>query len=354
MPFLPLEFYSDYYLVEIDFQDLFNYLQIPNTPVVSGKARFLASKFELTYSGQMGKQSYVQGKPGTLVQDSPTPYYVYKIEAPMIINGYVYPGSTNFLPYNCLNYFALWMVNWQWQMLHGYLSNQSLTPDQYYVAVKNYTITSSQANTNQSLEIWSNTLLEGSSLLRITAKTLAQTALTDYAAYLDVAGFLGRVVKNYDIYANTLITPVYADGVGSPYLLNTFNTNIFLESATVNIDFKIDPKYFLNTGSSVVFALIDYDLQQQYGIVGFEQNTLTANFQPGLFGYYYATNNLTFGDNNQTLIEYQAPMLIKSKSNILSANQLTKTNLDMSLYGVSYSPGNSPYDSLYFCRSSLS
>lgn len=354
MPFLPLEFYSDYYLVEIDFQDLFNFLQIPNTPVVSGKARFLASKFELTYAGNMSQGDYIQGKPGTLVQDSPTPHYVYKIEAPMIINGYVYPGSTNFLPYNCLNYFALWMANWQWQMLHGYLSNQSLTPDQYYVAVKNYKITSSQSNTNQSLEIWSNSLLEGDSLLKITAKTISQLAVTDYAAYLDVAGFLGRVVKNYDIFANTLITPVYSDSVGTPYLLNTSNANIFLESASVTIDFKIDPMYFLNTGSSVVFAVKDYDIQQSYDIVGFEQETFTANFQPGLFGYYYTTNTLVFGDNNQTIIEYQAPMLIKSKGNILSAGQLTKTNLDMSLYGVPYSPGNSPYDTYYFCRSTMS
>jgi hypothetical protein len=169
-----------------------------------------------------------------------------------------------------------------------------------------------------------------------------------------VAGYLGRVVKNYDIYANTLITPVYDGGTGTPYLLNTSNANIFLESSSFTIDFKVDPMYFLNTGNVVVFALKDYTLQQQYGIVGFEQNTFVANFDPGLFGYYYATHTLVFGSNNQILLEYQAPMLIKSKGNILSANQLTKTTLDMSLYGVPYSPGNSPYGSFYFCASTIS
>ena len=81
MPVLQLQYVSNYYLVGIDYGQFFTNLGIPGFGSVTGTKYFLASKFSVKYSGPTSGKSMIQGKPGILVQDAPTPYYTYEIEA---------------------------------------------------------------------------------------------------------------------------------------------------------------------------------------------------------------------------------------------------------------------------------
>jgi hypothetical protein len=119
--------------------------------------------------------------------------------------------------------------------------------------------------------------------------------------------------------------------------------NIYLNKSAFKVDFKIDAKYFLNTESVVVFVIKDYELSQNYGLVGFETSTLVDFFDPAQFAYYYTTNTIIIGEytnlsTRKFILEYQVPMLVKSKTQNLSEGALVSSDFDFSLYGAPYGP----------------
>jgi len=335
MPVLPLSFYSNYWLVEIsNLPNYFASIGASYNSNLPSTIRFIASKFEFYNDNEASKQTLVQGKPGTIVQDVKTPVYTYNIEAPMIVNGI--QGITNFLPYNSLNYFALRLANWQWQQLHGY----NLTSTSVDILVESYRINISESNATQSLTLKTNYLLgdnaSNTSGLRIEAfpiSTLINSGDFDGNGYNDLAQFIGRTLKNYDVFVNMLIDNTY-------YLTNS---SIFIKNANFEIKFTIDKKYFLNRQNEVVFLVKNYDITQSYGIVGTEAITFSDNFSPGIYNENLTKNTVSITD--QILFEYQAPMIIKKREDKLVENNLVETVFDFSMYGANYAPLSSyePY-----------
>lgn len=348
MPVLPIEYYSDYYLVEMEFQNFFNALGI-NYNLPSSKVYFIAEEFQITQKGNISPEVMIQGRPGEIIQSSETPHYQYTIKAPLIINNNQNVG-TNFLPYNSLNYFALWLSNWQWQQLNAF---NPLQTDLSLVnaVLSSYKISASAQQTTQNLEILSNTLLDSGSLI-IKARTIREISLTDYNQYLDISRFFGRMVKNYDMYVN--LQTIYNNGVtnSSPFLLTTGQSNgIFLDNSEIDIKFSVTPKFFHNTGNIVVFWLKNYSINQNFNIIGFEQNMPATNFAPGNFDYYIAENSMSIFNN--LLIRFTAPFLISTKTQALNRNNLVSTRINFSMYAPAYSPGNSPYGGLNLFQSSI-
>jgi len=340
MPVLPLSFYSNYYLVEIsNLPNYFASIGASYNPTLPNTIRFLASKFEFHNDNEAAKTPLIQGKPGTIVQDVKTPVYTYQIEAPMIISADT--GITNFLPYNSLNYFALRLANWQWQQLHGY----NLTSTSVDILLENYTINFSESVTNQTLTLKSNYLLgdnsNNTSGLRIEAfpiSTLINRGDFDGGGYNDISNFVGRILRNYDLFVNMLIDNTY-------YLTNS---SIFVKDSSFTIKFMIENKYFLNQQNEVVFFIKNYDLTQTYGIVGTESLTFTNNFLPGIYSENLTKNTVSIG--NKILFEYQAPMIIKKREDVLGQGNLVETKFDFSMYGANYAPTSdyNPYNNDLF------
>lgn len=337
MPFLPIAFYSNYYLVEINFQEFFSSLGITYSGP-SGTARFIAKKFEISHINEAGKKTLIQGKPGTMVQDVKTPIFEYLIEAPIIINTFG-AGQSNFLTHNSLNYFALKLANWQWQQLHGY-SSTSVSASSLYAVLEEFSISTTEAETNQTLRLKSNILLGDNNLggLQIEAFTIAQLAVQDPVGYSEVVAFIGRVARNYDMF-----TDMYFPNTG--YYLTTgtpnYPNNIFLKSSDFEIKFDVESKYFLNTGNVVNFLVKNYDLTQKFGIVGTEQALWVDNFSPGDF--YETRGEIALFLASDLMYKYQVPLIVKTKKQALNSDQLVSSDFEFSLYGSNYGPGNSPY-----------
>lgn len=347
MPVLQLQYVSNYYLVGIDYGQFFTNLGIPGFGSVTGTKYFLASKFSVKYSGPTSGKSMIQGKPGILVQDAPTPYYTYEIEAPLLINNY---AQTGFMPYNSLHQFAMTFANFQWQLLHGFSYPSTPSSTNFYVVLKSYSIDVTDAQVVQRITIESSVLLSGISGGLNFSSVVISPSLPNYNA---ICNYIGRVVKNYDIYANMNIVPVIvSDGIPYPQTSYLFSTglNIYLNKSSFKLEFKVEAKYFLNTGSTVVFIIKDYELDQSYGLVGFETSTLVDFFNPAAFAYYYTTNTIIIGEytnlaTRKFILEYQAPMLVKSKTQNLNEGALVSSDFDFSLYGAPYGPLSSgtPY-----------
>lgn len=350
MPVLPIKYYSNYYVVEIYFQEFFAALGIPYDLNFSGAVKILASEYKVESNNSAEKKLLVQGKPGFEVQNVEPTTYTYTIKAPLLIRA----GGSYFFPYNSLNYFALRMANFQWQQLHGY-STTSISSLDFYVVLEKYTIDVTATEVMQTFVLKSNRPLfkADNPGFWIDGFTIDYLAVNDFNAYVDVLSFIGRTARNYDIYTNMELVQVYDDGTtGSPFFLNSSNSGIFLDSTNFEINFKIENQYFLNSQTNdlglplTTFLLKNYDFSHKYGIVGGEGQTHTAWFAGGVFTYYNTINTLAIGNspyNSNVLLTYQTGMLVKSKSYNLNNNQLFKTDLDFSFYGTTYGPGNSPY-----------
>ena len=160
----------------------------------------------------------------------------------------------------------------------------------------------------------------------------------DGGGYNDISQFIGRNLKNYDLFVNMLIDNNY-------YLTNS---SILVKDTSFTIKFTIENKYFLNVQNNVVFFVKNYDLMQTYGIVGTENLTFTDNFSPGAYSENLTQNTVSIG--SQILFQYQAPMIIKKREDVLAQGNLVETKFDFSLYGTNYSPNSiyAPYNSDLF------
>jgi hypothetical protein len=338
MPLLPISYISNFYVVEINIQSIFESLGITASIPVSMPARIIASKFDIKFENQASAKPMIQGKPGVVVQDVTTPYYTYTIEAPLIIRGQSTPPGLNsqFLPYNSLNYLGLQLVNWQWQQLHGHPTAQST--DQaldYNLVVKSYTIKVAESGVTQTLVIHSNILLP------ILGFSISNFASQDPAGYYDITKYIGRVARNYDIWTNMAFSRTTQNGPTTPFYIT--DSPVFMSGTSFDITFDIDNKFFVNLGNVVVFMVKGYTFKQSVDIVGFEQLIFTDNYNEGQFDYYYTENTISVGPRNNVLLQYQAPLIVKSKDLQLNAGDTTKTTFDFSMYGTSYGPGDSPY-----------
>ena len=348
MPLLPISYISNFYVVEINIQSIFESLGIIAPSFITMPARIIASEFSIKLENQASEKPMIQGKPGVTVQDVTTPYYTYTIKAPLIIRGQSTPPGLNsqFLPYNSLNYFALWLVNWQWQQMHGFPTSQTQEQAlEYNLAVKSYNINVTEAMVTQTLVIQSNILLP------IAGFSIAEFATQDPAGYYDITKYIGRVARNYDIWANMLFSRTTQSGPGTPFYITS--SPVFLSGMDFGIDFTIDNKFFINLGNTVVFMVKDYSFKQSVDIVGFEQLILTDNYSAGEFDYYYTENTISIGPTNNVLLQYQAPLIVKSKDQKLNSGDTTKTTFEFSMYGTSYGPGDSPYSLDYLFYSDI-
>jgi hypothetical protein len=348
MPLLPISYISNFYVVEINIQSIFASLGILAPIPVSMPARIIANRFEIKLENQASAKQMVQGKPGATVQDVTTPYYTYTIEAPLLIRGQTTPPnlSSQFLPYNSLNYLGLWLVNWQWQQLHGFPTTQTQQQAlNYNLVVKSYSIKVTESGVSQTLVIQSNVLLP------IAGFTIGDFAFQDPAGYYDITKYIARTARNYDIWANMAFSRTLQTGPTTPFFITS--TPVFLSGMDFDITFEIDYKYFINTGNVVVFMVKSYSFKQNVDITGFEQLVLTDNYSAGEFDYYYTENTISVGPGNAVLIQYQAPLIVKSKDFKLNAGDVTKTTFDFSMYGTSYGPGDSPYALNYLFYSDI-
>ena len=352
---LPTKYYSNYYVVEIYFQEFFSALGIPYHLNFGGAAKLIASEFKVSVDNNAQKKLLIQGKPGFEVQELNPVVYTYTIKAPLIINA----GGSFFFPYNSLNYFALRMANWQWQQLHGYSTTEVPAPDLYAV-LESYKINVTTNGVEQEFVLKSSRVLfkNDNPGFWIDGFTIAELAVLDPAAYYDTLSFIGRTARNYDIYTDMEIQQVNTDGSTEvPYFINSSNSGIFLDSTSFDMKFVIENQYFLNSATDnngfpvTTFLLKNYDLSQTYGIIGAERQTDIAWNQGGAFSYYDTINTLSLGAspfNSLVLLRYQTGMVVKQKAYNISAGQFFKTDLDFSLYGTTYGPGNSPYGFSFF------
>lgn len=338
MPTLPYYYLSNFYLVKMNWVEYFNYFSIP-TRGVNGYMYFIASKFEKKLANGATAKQMIQGGPGVAVQDIPTPYYTYTIEAPLIINNFDYNNVLAFAPYNCLNYFAMQMINFQWAALQGYDSGQTLDTSKIYennIAVTKYEIRVTESSVTQVLEIISTVELSASSAtsIEISASTIASSPDVD-----QVMSYIGRMVRNYDIYSNLLITPYPATFEGPSYYLQSSDNEVFLDSCDISINFAVDPKYFLNTGNVVTFMMKNYTVSQTFGIKGFSYLPVTDDFTPGEFHYRNTLNTAYLGPPSMGnyIFQTELPMIVKSKSLNFNSDQLLTTVFDFSFYKSQYS-----------------
>lgn len=355
MPLLPIPYISNFYIVEIDYTGLFNYLDIQGyTPIGStgNPAKLIASQFLIEHVNETSAKNSVQGKPGVTVQDVTTPTYKYTIQAPLLIGENGFNTFTGFFPYNSLTYFGLWLANWQWQQLHGYSANTSLNSLDYYVIVDSFKIEVGENQITQTLVLESNILLTLNSTanqLAIKAQTLQQVYNENPNSYSQIIQYIGRVARNYDVFANLFFNPepnsqtslqsFYLAQEYLPGTPNQSNSSVFLNSFNFEINFSIEKKYFLNTGNKVVFVIKDYDLKQSVDFVGFAIGALDAfNFNPGGFTYFYTTSTVAIGGAGYLLFQLSAPLLISTRKDDLSQGNLAKSTLEFKLYGTTYAP----------------
>jgi hypothetical protein len=379
MPLFPNRKNSLYYILEIDIVSLLANFGYYNPTInfgsITGIVKFFATKFEVSQSGDIQPQLYIQGKPGFLAQSTVTPVYTYTIECPLLTNTI----GSNFAPYNSLTFLALNWANWQWQIMQ----NAATKPTNFPAILESFEIDFSPSQATQIIKIVSNRLL------------------TDYiqSEYVyDIIYNTGqninypkgsRLLKNYDCATDMI---VFDGGVtfsvlqGSDQLLNvnyniglTTQTPVFIEKSTFKINFEYEKKYGLNSFSSissgvyyssplvvgdvdgyiypaVAFWLKNYNISQNFSIVGQEAVLSTENFYGGNFNLKSAQitmlilNDLTYA----SLYSYILPFMVKSKTEIIAAESLIKTNLDFSFNGAQYpadatldfigSPPISPYN----------
>ncbi len=339
MPLLPISYYSNYYVIQMDFQGYFSRLNIPYTPTAS-PVKFIASKFNASVTNDASAKTMIQGKPGLAVQDIKPLIYTYTFEAPIII-GPTTQYAGGFLPYNSLNFFALQLANWQWQQLF-----YGLNISNAYVYLDSYSIKASEDGINQTVTIKSNApLFRANTEFSIDAYLISELIANGTAT--DVAAYIGRTAKNYDIFTDMELQQINSDGTfGENFFLNSANSGIFLESTNFDIKFEVDAKYFVNRGNTVDFMMKNYSFAQSFDIKGNEIQTDVAQFQPGFYAYYYTETTLMLA--SQVLLKYQAPLNVKTKGKELSSGQLTSTKLEFSMDGTTFGPFNSNYGSTLF------
>ena len=327
MPVLPASYYSSYYVVELDFWQFFERLGI--TTSFNSLVKILASNFEIELSSGMDKKLMVQGKPGILVQSVPSPTYTYTITAPIIID--VAGGNQGFLRFNCLNYLALNLANWQWQKLHHYPSDSDYNTDfiSEYVILKKYTVNASENEIKQTLIIESN--------IPLTRNTNSEFWIDSYffssSDFPTQSNFyLGRLGKNYDSLVGFNIEE---PGVSS-YQFNLASSGIFLDDYNFDIEFEYEKHFLVNVGNLVTFNMKNYAITQRFGVTGFEQLTLPAYFSQSEYSYYNTLINLSL--INLIFLRTELPMLCKSKKFILTAESLIKTDFEFNFDGAAFYP----------------
>lgn len=273
MPVLPPSLYSNFYTVNIN------------------GSTFIARTFDIKVDNSATKKTYIQGSGAHLVQNVNPTYYTYTIEAPMLINYY--------------NFNSLWGI------AQDFANNQ-------IAALNN---SGSFAN-DIFLEEFSIVITESDVIQRMVLKSSFGYPSNAYP----ITGTLGviplspmRVVKNYDLFIN----------------LNGMLQNVYLEGSEFSIKFENTPKTFINLNNEIVFLVKNYDLMQKFNIVGTESSQYAADFAAGTF-LYQGYNIIMYVGNpniNPSFLNYTPPFIIKTRSDLLSADQLVKTELDLSLYG---------------------
>jgi len=324
---LPASYYSTYYVVELDFWQFFQRLGIPTS--LNSIVKVLASKFEISENNSAQQKLMIQGKPGILVHDISSPIYTYTIEAPIIVEQI--GGNPGFLRYNCLNYLALKLSNWQWQKLHHYPSdvdyNTSLISN--YVALKKYSIQSNQDQIMQTLIIESSIPLNRltNSEFWINSYYFPFSDLPAQSEYI-----LGRLCKNYD----TLVGFTIEEPNVNSYQFNSGNSGIFLNSTNFEINFEYSPEKLINVGNFITFNFKNYQISNKFSVIGFEQYTIPAYFNPSEFSHYETLINLSL--SNLVLVRMQLPMICNSKAFDLNPENLITTNIAFSFNGATYYP----------------
>lgn len=286
MPVLPSSVYSNYYLVTVNF---------------SGSTySVIAKDFQVKYDDGAQNTPFVQGQAGNLVKNIKTPYYTYTIEAPTLItNG----ASNSFYTSNSLTYIGLTLANDQIYTLNtGGVFNQDY-------ALQEFSIKISESEVMQRLVI-------------VSSSAITMTATRSIPS--DIANFISRMARNYDVYVNPLF-----DNIS----LFT-NNNIYIDSCSFAIKFDVEPKYFLNpsTPPEVDFLIKGYDVEQNYGIVGTDSNLGVVNFNPGAFVALSHGLTLYLGPT-YVLYSYTLPLVVKSRNDVLSAGSLVRTDIELSMYG---------------------
>ena len=317
MPVMPISFYSNYYI----FEWIFN----------GNTTGFLASKVTRKAINNAATELLVQGKPGFVVQNVPTAYYEYTIEAPLLITN---QNNASYLsPYNSLLPLAAYLTNTQWTAMNADSSTPLNSVD---VVMQSFTIDFQDQGVNQTIVLLSNVDL-------VEAGYFNYWLASSNPHFNTITGLISRVVRNYDLFTNMF----YNDVFNNQYTLFTENA-IFMDSYHFEIKFEIDKKYFMNQSYNnplVTFVLKNYSFDQNYGIVGFTDNTLfTDNFDAGFSIQRNTTNILQISGNYPTiLVSFQAPVIVKTTSQTFAQDQLLRTQFDFSFYGVIFSPTNSPY-----------
>lgn len=347
MPILSPTFFSTYYIIELNFQSFFEILGIPyDAP--QGTVRILASKYQVENSNDAKQELLIQGKTGYMVQNISAPIYTYTIEAPLIINSFL-NGQTSFLPYNSLNFFAIPYANWQWQQINTIQTN-SLNDTIVYIAIKEYSIDVNSNGIMQKLVLESNVLLTMTSesgpdnIANVGIDGFYITDLNVYD-YLDLNNLRGRLLKNYDVFADILIQI----NNQMPYSLQIAPSglmNVYLESTNFKLKFDIEKKEFLNSLNEVYLLFKTYAFEHKYTVVGKELGTSAPDYYLGSYDEYLTLNSISlFGE---VLLQYQAPMVIQSKTIIYNADDLIKTDFNFVFNGTNYNPINSPFNGNLF------
>jgi hypothetical protein len=355
---MPTSFISNYYLVEINYSSFSQLINLESgLTFTNNTTAFLASKFTQKLVNEARPKLAVQGKPGFVIQDVPTAYYEYTIEAPLLITNNSSTGNLYLSPYNSITGLALGMINSQWILMNtGYtLDYLATTAGSYFtqmgIVLESFKLDYREDGVTQIM------VLKSTFNLLSTNNNFSAAFLNVQFANLNpnfnqLNGYYARTVRNYDLWTDMFYQAIDATGTlqfsGSLFTSN----NIYLESGEFEIKFDIEIKHFLNQDYNdpvVDFAIKNYSFSQNYGIVGYVNS---AYFDTD----YLASNQFTqrniesvlaiYPYNNSSpvvLLDFTAPMIIKTHQLDYAQGELVKTKFDFSIYGVTFNPANSNY-----------
>jgi hypothetical protein len=113
----------------------------------------------------------------------------------------------------------------------------------------------------------------------------------------------------------------------------------FVESATFTVNFENSVHYFVNNSGYATFLIKSYDVDQKFSIIGGESYTQNI-FNVTAGNFIDIVPFISLSIRNRTFYSYNLPLVVKSRDDIYQSGNLTKVDLDLSIYGKA---GSSPF-----------
>ena len=274
-----------------------------------GQPGLVAKKYEIKQDTGAEKKTFVQGSGAKLVQDIKPITYTQTFEFPVLLG--INNNSNNANIVNSVYPLVMPYLNGQINALNG-----GGTYNQNYF-IEKYSLNASENELVETVVIKFSKNTDGS--IPSLPGVIVGPAIPPAIIGLNQPT---RMAKNYDVTLS--LSPL------SP---------AFVESATFTVNFENSVHYFVNNSGYATFLIKSYDVDQKFSIIGGESYTQNI-FNVTAGNFIDIVPFISLSIRNRTFYSYNLPLVVKSRDDIYQSSNLTKVDLDLSIYGKA---GSSPF-----------